>query len=557
MGGDDHSAVPAGARKFASREAMYAETVKEVASIVPATGARLITALSNAASQIFYNMNAAADPEAPLHTLPVNWCGFYLVTSPTLLELGPFQGKLACEKIKIGKGVCGTAVLTKKDQAVPDVHAVPGHIACDSGSNSEAVVLIRCKSGAVVALLDIDSTVSGFFSESDLPPLAEMCAHIGAALDGQWPMQVAAGPSSNPSAMVRPPPAAAPGTKAPWATTTVQAEDGATYTAAQLPTKIPAFQVTSTTAARPAPKSSFVHHGTPATPQKPEIEVHQHGGWEFQATTMERMMKSTELDTWGDQLGVKLLPEVVFESNTLALVYPMQRDAKRIGLARCNISARDILTECANYYKTDEFRAHADDVHMPASQWWIDKRKETQTLDAGICWSFRNRFVGKWEFVPAGSIEAQPLALDAAPEGTGIDYAMLKDQSLPIRFYTAFDVYEDDLHDGGMSKLIVKARVMDPCYFVLLRLVVRVDGVVLVTRDVRIFHKFGRGEPIVVEEVERILRVEDYMASHPGTDLDGLRRQMTNADECTPHMSTTFTRTRVVALPDGESAGAT
>ena len=95
----------------------------------------------------------------------INWAGFYLMENGRL-ELGPFQGKVACVMIRIGKGVCGTAVEKDATQLVPDVHKFPGHIACDSASNSEIVVPLH-KDGAVFGVLDIDSPLLDRFSEED------------------------------------------------------------------------------------------------------------------------------------------------------------------------------------------------------------------------------------------------------------------------------------------------------------------------------------------------------------------------------------------------------
>ena len=95
----------------------------------------------------------------------VNWAGFYLLRGERLV-LGPFQGKVACIHIPLGKGVCGTAVRRDESLLVPDVHAFPGHIACDSASNSEIVVPIHW-GGRVVAVLDIDSPITGRFTEAD------------------------------------------------------------------------------------------------------------------------------------------------------------------------------------------------------------------------------------------------------------------------------------------------------------------------------------------------------------------------------------------------------
>jgi len=99
-------------------------------------------------------------------TLPeVNWVGFYRNVDGELV-LGPFQGRPACIRIKFGEGVCGAAAQTREIQRVEDVHAFPGHIACDSASNSEIVVpLIR--DGELIAVLDIDSPRTGRFTQED------------------------------------------------------------------------------------------------------------------------------------------------------------------------------------------------------------------------------------------------------------------------------------------------------------------------------------------------------------------------------------------------------
>lgn len=95
----------------------------------------------------------------------VNWAGFYLLRGEKLV-LGPFQGKVACIHIPLGRGVCGTAAQRDATQLVPDVHTFPGHIACDSASNSEIVIPIH-SGGRVAAVLDIDSPILNRFSEAD------------------------------------------------------------------------------------------------------------------------------------------------------------------------------------------------------------------------------------------------------------------------------------------------------------------------------------------------------------------------------------------------------
>ncbi|MEW6992413.1 GAF domain-containing protein [Colwelliaceae bacterium 6441] len=95
----------------------------------------------------------------------VNWAGFYRVIEHELV-LGPFQGKIACIRIPIGKGVCGTAVSENRTQRIADVHQFSGHIACDAASNSEIVIPLRVNN-KVIAVLDIDSTVFNRFDDVD------------------------------------------------------------------------------------------------------------------------------------------------------------------------------------------------------------------------------------------------------------------------------------------------------------------------------------------------------------------------------------------------------
>ena len=95
----------------------------------------------------------------------INWAGFYKMTDGKLV-LGPFQGKPACIIIPVGKGVCGTAVAQDRTQLVADVHEFPGHIACDSASNSEIVVPIHAD-GSIWGVLDIDSPHKNRFTETD------------------------------------------------------------------------------------------------------------------------------------------------------------------------------------------------------------------------------------------------------------------------------------------------------------------------------------------------------------------------------------------------------
>lgn len=103
----------------------------------------------------------------------VNWVGFYLTREPETLVLGPFQGKVACLRIAFGKGVCGTAATTRETQRVIDVHEFPGHIACDSASNSEVVVPLIV-ADQVVGVFDLDSPSVGRFSADDAAGLTHL-----------------------------------------------------------------------------------------------------------------------------------------------------------------------------------------------------------------------------------------------------------------------------------------------------------------------------------------------------------------------------------------------
>lgn len=111
----------------------------------------------------------------------LNWAGFYLMDRGSLL-LGPFQGKVACIRIEVGKGVCGTAVNEDRTLVVPEVHEFPGHIACDSASESEIVVPIH-SGGRIVGVLDIDSPVKERFDETDAAGLESLVRVIEEKVD--------------------------------------------------------------------------------------------------------------------------------------------------------------------------------------------------------------------------------------------------------------------------------------------------------------------------------------------------------------------------------------
>ncbi|MCW2270393.1 Free methionine-R-sulfoxide reductase [compost metagenome] len=104
----------------------------------------------------------------------LNWAGFYLNRNEELV-LGPFQGQVACVRIPFGRGVCGAAAASRETQRVDDVHAFPGHIACDSASNSELVIPL-VKEGRLIGVLDLDSPRHGRFSVEDQAGLEKLAA---------------------------------------------------------------------------------------------------------------------------------------------------------------------------------------------------------------------------------------------------------------------------------------------------------------------------------------------------------------------------------------------
>lgn len=126
--------------------------------------ARMLQALLEGETDLV--ANAANTAALLFHGLPeLNWAGFYLMSGGELV-LGPFQGKPACVRIAVGRGVCGTAAATRRTVRVQDVHAFPGHIACDAASNSEIVVPLE-REGRLLGVLDLDSPITGRFDAQD------------------------------------------------------------------------------------------------------------------------------------------------------------------------------------------------------------------------------------------------------------------------------------------------------------------------------------------------------------------------------------------------------
>ena len=136
---------------------------------------QLVFLLQGETDQVAILANTAALLMTELEN--VSWAGFYLEKEGELI-LGPFQGKPACIHIPLGKGVCGTAFATQETVRVPDVHAFPGHIACDSESASEIVIPLSNRSGKLIGVMDLDSKKPDRFSEDDQAGLEILAAAL-------------------------------------------------------------------------------------------------------------------------------------------------------------------------------------------------------------------------------------------------------------------------------------------------------------------------------------------------------------------------------------------
>jgi GAF domain-containing protein len=156
-----------GRYEFRDKAGDYASLARELESLL-AGEHDLIANAANATSLIY-------------HALPdLNWCGVYLLRGKELI-VGPFQGKPACVHIPLGKGVCGTAAVERKTIVVPDVHAFPGHIACDAASRSEIVIPLmgrsaRTEGDYLLGVLDLDSPKHARFDEDDRRGLEALAA---------------------------------------------------------------------------------------------------------------------------------------------------------------------------------------------------------------------------------------------------------------------------------------------------------------------------------------------------------------------------------------------
>lgn len=169
MEGMAHVASTPEASRPTSKDELYAELRTRIAGLLEGES----DWLANLA-----NVSAAVYEWLP----DLNWAGFYLLKGGELV-LGPFQGRPACVRIEVGKGVCGTAVAEGASQVVADVHAFPGHIACDARSRSEIVIPLRDADGRIVGVLDLDSPELGTFDDADRAGLEAVASDLAGSID--------------------------------------------------------------------------------------------------------------------------------------------------------------------------------------------------------------------------------------------------------------------------------------------------------------------------------------------------------------------------------------
>lgn len=148
---------------------IYRRTRREIESVLAGVD-DAITAMASCAAVLHANLPYAS------------WTGFYRVVGPRRLRVGPYQGPIGCLEIPFDQGVCGAAARLERPQVVPDVHAFPGHIACDSEARSEIVMPVRARGGELVAVLDIDSHQLAAFDEIDREGLEAIVGRLQGSL---------------------------------------------------------------------------------------------------------------------------------------------------------------------------------------------------------------------------------------------------------------------------------------------------------------------------------------------------------------------------------------
>lgn len=509
MGGDS---VPT--PHFETKKAMYVWLNNQVELLIDGLStkftpdANMIIALSNVSALCYHTLNHFHSPEAPLHSVPVNWFGFYILQAPGILGLGPFQGRPACTSIRVGRGVCGTAVAQKKSLVIQDVHQFPGHIACDSASNSEIVVpIILPDVGGVVGLIDVDSINMSQFDEVDREGLegvaATLLKHVAFPMTKVLSLQ----PSFDTPAAAEVPPYSLPsyafGPNQPhpvvgFGSSGAVGSLSEHLTATPLPTKIPAVRIE-----RRDPNGKGADAETPdartTLPNASDVEVEEKdiGGWHFTSRRCTRITNENETDELEMTTGIKLLPEIMYLNHLNVVDSITNQKILQFDLA-------SILSNAKEFYQSPVYVEKVKETfRLPASEKWVDS--PFQRMDSGVDWAWRNNFFG----VLPSRVTLCPLGPNEENDPSyNINWDLLRNQQMPIRFYTALTFFEDDLHDSGEVECSLKARVMEKAFFILFRHALVVHGPGLsaggIVREVRLFQEFGkrdvRGFPIIAVE---------------------------------------------------------
>lgn len=518
-------------QEFSTKKELYKWLLNEVPLLVESMptkftpAANMLIALSNVSALLFYTLNHFHDPNAKLDSVPVNWLGFYLLQAPGTLGLGPFQGRPACMTIRVGRGVCGTAAEQKKSIIVSDVHSFPGHIACDSASNSEIVVpIISSQGGGLLGVIDVDSIRIGLFDEEDQEGL-EAIATILTQQVSFFPMRkvltiqpsfdkpeaadvppyllpnYSFGPS-HPHSMVGFSSQPIPPTDCPTATaeTEKDAEKGVDkYIVTPLPTKIPAFSIKEGHVLQS--NSSVSSHILPSSTQKNALLSTKEktvAGWCFRSLETSCIANDAELNKLSKETKINYLPEILY-LNGLEVI---KCDPYPLPVLRFDIVS--LVQNAKMFYRSNFYNCSVkDSFRVAAYQKWLSN--PYPVMDAGIDWAWRNDFFGLAESYPSafmgtawslGKQEGEENARNSqnpskstppppsTPYSFGlvpitsemekeyrINWELLRDQTEPILFSAAHTLFEDDLHDNGNAQCTVKIRVLHRAFFILFRYV--------------------------------------------------------------------------------------
>lgn len=406
--------------------------------------------------------------------------------------------------------VCGACAERRESIVVRDVHDFPGHIACDTASNSEVVVPILKETlpaghPNLVALIDSDSVHIGLFDDDDRVGL-ERIAHV-LQEHLHFPMQhiLAVQPDFDTAAAADEPAfklasyAFGPGAPSPT--------DGG-LTVAALPTAITAFRVTSAPCS-PLPSLSF----TPAA-EKDSAEIAE---WHFSSAEYDRIANTEENRLVEKALGCGALPEILY-LNAVQISLPRKYAVPGHSPPTTNslllrFDTISIIQNAQSFYKSFYYQDKvAPTYRIPAATMWDTNYAHFDRLETGVDWAWRNNFFGLVS--PAFTLTPVP------PESeVGINWELLRDQTIPIQFFKSMSFFEDDLHDFGDVECSLKLRAMASGFLVLFRFALDVHGAGGVVRDVRIFHEVGKKHPtqslplVVVEEKLLTLGTGDSLAA--------------------------------------------